>query len=153
VDALELKVPPLVLVLVLAGAMWFVARQLPSLTMALPWQHHLAVTISGVGFLFLLAAMYEFLKAKTTFNPITPEAASSVVASGVYLVSRNPMYVGFLLMLTGWAIFLSHLLPFIFLPVFVAYMNRFQITPEERALSVKFGDDYNRYKQVVRRWV
>ena len=152
-NALELKVPPLVLVLVLALAMWFAAMQLPSLAMTLPWRHGLAVTISGVGILFLLAGGYAFQKAKTTFNPMKPDTASSVVASGIYRVSRNPMYVGFLFALTGWATFLSHPLPFLLLPVFVAYMNRFQISPEERALSAKFGDEYDTYKQGVRRWL
>jgi protein-S-isoprenylcysteine O-methyltransferase Ste14 len=91
VNALELKVPPLVLVLVLAGAMWFAAMQLPSLAITLPWRHGLAVTISGVGILFILAGVYVFQKAKTTVNPTTPAAASSVVTSGVYRFSRNPM--------------------------------------------------------------
>jgi protein-S-isoprenylcysteine O-methyltransferase Ste14 len=63
------------------------------------------------------------------------------------------MYVGLLLALTGWAIFLSHTLPFLLLPVYVAYMNRFQISPEERALSAKFGDEYETYKQAARRWL
>lgn len=153
VNALELKVPPLVLVLLLAVAMWFVAMQLPSLAFTLPGRHGLAATISGVGILFLLAGVYEFQKAKTTVNPITPAAASAIVASGIYRISRNPMYVGFLLALTGWATFLAHPLTFLLLPVFVAYMNRFQISPEERALSAKFGDKYNTYKQGVRRWL
>ena len=152
-DAVELKVPPLVLVLVLALAMWFAAMQLPSLAFTLPWRHGLAVTVSGVGILFLLAGIYAFQKAKTTLNPTKAAAASSVVASGIYRVSRNPMYVGFLLALTGWATFLSHPLPFLLLPVFVAYMNRFQISPEERVLSAKFGDEYDTYKESVRRWL
>jgi protein-S-isoprenylcysteine O-methyltransferase Ste14 len=153
VSALELKVPPLVLVLILAGAMWFAAMQLPSLAITLPWRHGLAVTISSVGILFILAGVYAFQKAKTTVNPTKPAAASSVVTSGVYRFSRNPMYVGFLLALIGWAIILSHTLPFLFLPAFAAYMNRFQISPEERALSAKFGDEYETYKQAVRRWL
>lgn len=101
----------------------------------------------------MLAGLYEFQKAKTTFNPMTPDDASSVVTSGVYRVSRNPMYVGFLLLLIGWAIWLSHPLPFFLLPVFVLYMNRFQILPEERALSAKFGKAYDSYQQGVRRWL
>jgi len=153
VNALELKVPPLVLVLVLAGAMWFAAMQLPSLAIALPWPLGLAVTISGVGILLMLAGGYAFQKAKTTVNPTKPSAASSVVTSGVYRFSRNPMYVGFLLTLIGWATFLSHTLPFLLLPIYVAYMNRFQISPEERALSAKFGDEYETYKQAVSRWL
>jgi protein-S-isoprenylcysteine O-methyltransferase Ste14 len=119
----------------------------------LPWRHGLAVIIFGVGILLILAGVYAFQKAKTTVNPTKPAAASSVVTSGVYRLSRNPMYVGFLLALIGWATFLSHTLPFLLLPAFVAYMNRFQISPEERALSAKFGDEYETYKQAVRRWL
>ena len=152
-NALELKVPPLVLALVLALAMWFTAMQFPSLAITLPWHHGLAATISSVGVLFLLAGIYSFQKAKTTLNPMKPDTASSLVASGIYCVSRNPMYVGFLLALTGWATLLSHPLPFLLLPIFVVYMNRFQISPEERALSAKFCDEYDRYKQGVRRWL
>jgi protein-S-isoprenylcysteine O-methyltransferase Ste14 len=63
------------------------------------------------------------------------------------------MYVGLLLVLTGWAIFLCHALTFLFLPTFVAYMNRFQIAPEERALSARFGSAYATYKRSVRRWL
>ena len=152
-NALELKVPPLILVLLLALAMWFTAMQFPALAITLPWRHGLAATVSSVGILFLLAGGYAFQKAKTTFNPMKPDTTSSVVASGIYRVSRNPMYVGFLFALIGWATWLSHPLPFLLLPVFVAYMNRFQISPEERALSAKFGDDYDRYKQGVHRWL
>jgi protein-S-isoprenylcysteine O-methyltransferase Ste14 len=152
-NALELKVPPLALVLLIAGAMWFAAMQLPSLTFMLPWRHGLAATIFGGGILFMLAGLYEFRKAMTSFNPMIPDAASSVVTSGIYRISRNPMYMGFLLTLTGWAIFLSHPLPFFLLPGFVLYMNRFQILPEERALSAKFGGEYDSYKQCVRRWL
>jgi len=153
VSHLELRIPPLALVLVLAGAMWLTAMQLPSLAFMLPWRHGLAATISGAGILFTLVGLYEFQKARTSFNPMKPDAASSVVTSGIYRISRNPMYMGFLLMLTGWAIFLSHPLPFVLLPGFVVYMNRFQILPEERALSAKFGGEYDTYKQCVRRWL
>ena len=151
--ALELKVPPLVLVLVLVLAMWFAAVQLPSLAFPLPWRHGLAVTISAVGILFMLAGLYEFQKTRTTFNPMKPDAASSLVTSGIYRVSRNPMYLGFLFLLTGWAIWLSHPLSILFLPVFVLYMSRFQISPEECVLSAKFGEQYDTYKQSVRRWL
>jgi protein-S-isoprenylcysteine O-methyltransferase Ste14 len=63
------------------------------------------------------------------------------------------MYLGFLLLLTGWAVYLSHALAFVFLPVFVCYMNRFQIRPEERALRRIFGEQYQRYRASVRRWI
>jgi protein-S-isoprenylcysteine O-methyltransferase Ste14 len=139
--------------MVLAVAMWFVAMQLPSFAISVPWNHLFATTISCVGVIFLLAGGYAFHGAKTTVNPSRPNTTSSIVTSGIYRRSRNPMYVGALLALAGWAVFLSNALPFVFLPVFVMYMNRFQILPEERALSAKFGAEYETYKRVVRRWL
>jgi protein-S-isoprenylcysteine O-methyltransferase Ste14 len=84
---------------------------------------------------------------------MTPRTTSAIVTSGVYRFSRNPMYLGFLLGVTGWAVFLSDLLAFAFLPLFIVYMNRFQIIPEERALSEKFGRHFTKYKDTVRRWL
>jgi protein-S-isoprenylcysteine O-methyltransferase Ste14 len=152
-NALELKVPPLALALVLAVAMWLAATQLPFLAIVVPWRQGLAIAIAGVGILFVLAGGYAFRKAATTVNPTKPATTTTLVVTGAYRLSRNPMYVGALLALTGWAVFLSHPLPFLFLPVFFAYMNRFQISPEERALSARFGADYATYLLAVRRWL
>ena len=79
--------------------------------------------------------------------------SESLLRQAVFAFWRRSVGVGFLLALIGWAIFLSHTLPFLLLPVYVAYMNRFQISPEERALSAKFGDEYETYKQAVSRWL
>ncbi|MBI5577854.1 MAG: isoprenylcysteine carboxylmethyltransferase family protein [Deltaproteobacteria bacterium] len=152
-NALELKVPPVALALILAAGMWVASVYTPSLTLAIPWRTALSVALSAAGVAFALAGALAFRRANTTINPAKPEAASTVVTSGVYGVSRNPMYVGILLVLTGWAFFLHHALTFFFLPVFVAYMDRFQIAPEERALSALFGSEYATYKRSVRRWL
>jgi protein-S-isoprenylcysteine O-methyltransferase Ste14 len=111
-----------------------------------------ALILWSAGIAIALAALFEFLRAKTTVNPLSPEAASAIVTSGIYRYSRNPMYVGLLLALLGWSVWLSHLLPFALLPFFILYINRFQIEPEERALSVKFGGLYRDYRRSVRRW-
>jgi protein-S-isoprenylcysteine O-methyltransferase Ste14 len=152
-NALELKIPPMGLALLFALAMWGTAIPLPSLAITLPWHHVLATIFFVTGILFILAAGAVFRSVKTTVNPTKPDATSSLVVSGVYRLSRNPMYLGALLVLVGWAVFLSHPLPVLFLPIFVVYMNRFQIAPEERALSGNFGAEYDRYKQTVRRWL
>ena len=141
------------LALMLALAMWATEALLPSLVISFPWHDLLGTTFSAIGILFILAAGAAFRTRRTTVNPTKPDAASSLVVSGVYRLSRNPMYVGALLALGGWAVFLSHPLPFLFLPLFFAYMNRFQITPEERLLSSKFGAEYETYKEAVRRWL
>ncbi len=99
------------------------------------------------------AGVAAFRRERTTVNPLTPGAATSVVSSGVYSRSRNPMYVGFLLALAGWAVYLSNVAAALLLPAFVAYMNRYQIKPEERVLLAKFGTAFEQYMARVRRWI
>jgi protein-S-isoprenylcysteine O-methyltransferase Ste14 len=76
-----------------------------------------------------------------------------VVTSGIYRLSRNPMYLGFLLALAGWTVFLGNIIALALLPLFVAHMNAFQIKPEERALLAKFGPAYAQYMRTTRRWL
>ena len=152
-SALELKVPPAAQVLILGAGMWCASALVPSLAFALPGRYAFAIAFAGAGLMLGSAGVAAFRKAKTTVNPTKPGTASSLVTSGVYRLSRNPMYAGLLFLLGGWAIFLSNGVAFVFLPVFIAYMNRFQIMPEERALSAKFGNEFAAYKQSVRRWL
>jgi protein-S-isoprenylcysteine O-methyltransferase Ste14 len=95
----------------------------------------------------------EFRRARTTVDPRIPAASSSLVRSGIYRLTRNPMYVGFGLVLLGWAIYVSNALAFLLLPAYVLYMTRFQIQPEERALGQIFGQEYADYRARVRRWL
>lgn len=152
-NALELKVPPLALVLAFALLMWLAATQVPVLAFELPARRTIAVIAAGLGAGLVLIAGLGFRRAETTMNPTKPQSTTSVVDSGVYRISRNPMYLGFLLVLAGWAAYLSHVLPFLFLPAYVGYMNRFQIAPEERMLAARFGAGYAHYRQGVRRWL
>ena len=76
-----------------------------------------------------------------------------VPQSGVYTITRNPMYLGLAIVLLGWACFLSNALAFAFIPAFVLYMNRFQIGPEEAVLGGMFGEQYTSYRSRVRRWL
>ena len=100
-----------------------------------------------------IAGTISFHRAKTTVNPMKPDKASSLVTSGVYRITRNPMYVGLLLVLVAWAVFLSSP-PALAGPVaFLFYVGRFQIMPEEITLSSLFGSEYNAYKSGVRRWL
>ena len=151
-NALELKVPPLALVFLFGALMWLVSAY-SVFTIALPWRSAFALMFGIVGFTTLLAGVLAFRRAKTTVNPLTPEATTAMVTSGIYRFTRNPMYVGFLLVLAGWAIYLCNLLAFALLPLFVCYMNRFQIAPEERALRAKFSNVFTAYVCSVRRWL
>jgi len=150
---LELKIPPLLLVLLAGAAMWLLARLLPVPAIMLPVWWPLAVLLTACGVAFAVAGVVEFRRARTTVDPLHPAKASRVVRSGVYRISRNPMYVGFLLLLAGWAVLLGSLAAWVLLPVFVLWMNRFQIAPEERALRALFGDGFEDYLRAVRRWL
>jgi protein-S-isoprenylcysteine O-methyltransferase Ste14 len=95
-----------------------------------------------------------FRRARTTVNPMKPSSSSALVVSGIYHRTRNPMYLGFALVLLGcWVVFSSNALGFTLLPAFVLYMNRFQIMPEERALEARFGREFVDYTRRVRRWI
>jgi len=150
---LELKIPPLLVALVFGLAMLGVSRAFPQLSFALPGGRVIALALATLGGIVALAGVVAFRREGTTVNPMTPGSSSSVVSSGVYHYSRNPMYLGFLLALAGWAVYLSNALTVIPVVAFVAYMSQYQIKPEERALLAKFGPSYAQYMSRVRRWV
>jgi protein-S-isoprenylcysteine O-methyltransferase Ste14 len=151
--ALELKVPPPVVALLIGTAMWFFAGQLASVQLPLVVRLVMFVVIALVGGATALAGDLEFKRARTTINPFKPEKSTALVTSGVYRLTRNPMYVGLTLVLLGWAAFLCSAWALLGPIVFVLYIDRLQIAPEERALSAKFGAAYAEYTARVRRWL
>jgi protein-S-isoprenylcysteine O-methyltransferase Ste14 len=151
--SLELRVPPVALVLVFGIAMAAVARLFPLGRAGMPGRLVVAIALVCAGVLVAAAGVLTFRRQKTTVNPMTPEQSSSLVVTGIYRYSRNPMYLGFLLVLAGWGAYLANPAALLLLPLFVVYMNRFQIGPEERALSAKFGQPFDDYRQAVRRWL
>ncbi len=152
-QALENKVPPPLVALVFGGLMGGASLGLPGLDLAWGTRLLLALPLIGAGLLFVLAGGISFRRARTTVNPLKPEAASALVTSGVYRYTRNPMYVGFALWLLAWGLYLASPLVLLGVLGFVLYMNRLQIAPEERALGRLFGADFAAYRQRVRRWL
>ncbi len=150
---LELKFPPPAVVLVVGALMWLAARALPMPGFEFPGRGQFAAGFAIAGTIMAAAGVVSFRRAKTTVNPMTPASSSSLVVSGIYKRTRNPMYLGFLLVLLGWAIFLSNVIAFLGLPAYVLYMNRYQIEPEERALAALFGVAFAAYRARVRRWL
>lgn len=151
--ALELRVPPVLVFALLAGGMYGLARWLPAWTFAAPARTAAAVTLGAIGVAIGLAGVAAFRQSRTTVHPHHPERASAVVSHGIYRWTRNPMYLGLLLALAGWAVFLANAATLAALPAFVIWMNRFQIGPEERVLAAKFGPAYASYSARVRRWL
>jgi len=150
---LDLKIPPVAVVLCAGSLMGVAARLLPAGDVELPVRTFLAIPCAAIGGVASILGVIEFRRARTTVNPTTPAATSSLVRSGIYSLTRNPMYLGFFLILCGWAIVLGNALVFPFLPLFILYMNRFQIQPEERALTESFGTVFTGYTARVRRWI
>jgi protein-S-isoprenylcysteine O-methyltransferase Ste14 len=151
--SLELKIPPPVVAILTCAVMWGVSLVLPLLEMPLLVRAVAAFAIASVGGVFSLAGGIRFRRAKTTVNPMKPDRASSLVTSGVYRITRNPMYLGLFLVVLAWAVFLAA--PWVLLGplAFLLYISRFQITPEERALQTLFGTEYTAYQSRVRRWL
>ena len=152
-NALALKVPPVAQVIITAAAMYGVSKMVPALTFSLNGSTVLAVGLGVIGMSLGVMGVTQFRKAQTTPNPQALEKVSSLVTSGIYRYSRNPMYLGLVLILLGWAFYLSHFLAFVLLPVFILYMTRFQIQPEEQMMARKFGKTYQAYLNKVRRWI
>ncbi len=150
---LELKIPPVLLVVIFAVLMWMASLSLPEIQAPSTLRVIVSTALAALGAIFTISGVVSFKKAKTTINPTTPNAASSLVTTGVYKYTRNPMYVGLLFLLFGWGVFLSNLYALALTVGFVLYMNRFQIKPEERALESVFGSGILNYKKRVRRWL
>lgn len=150
---LELKIPPPLLFLLTAGLMWLASGLVPAVQVPFGFRVPIAVVVACLGVAIDLAAIFAFRRVRTTVNPMRPNAVSTLVTSGVFGISRNPMYLGLLLYLLAWAVQLSNGLALALVPLFVLYMNRFQIGPEERALASRFGPAYAAYRQRVRRWL
>ena len=152
---LEHKIPPPVVGLACAGLAWVLAGAAPAL--ALQWPARLALAVAVLmalaGLALELWGLWAFRRHRTTPNPLAPERARTVVQSGPYRFTRNPMYVGVALQLLAWCVYLGNPLALLALAVFVAYITRFQILPEERALAQNFGAPYAQYLRRVRRWL
>jgi protein-S-isoprenylcysteine O-methyltransferase Ste14 len=149
---LELKVPPDVVALVVGGLMWLVSTVTSSPAVSVAYRVLVAIVLSVVGIVLIVSARVAFAKADTTFSPIAPDRSSHLVTAGVYHVTRNPMYLGTQLVLLAIAALLSNPVAVVVALSYIAYMDRFQIRPEERVLRARFGSVYEDYTRSVRRW-
>jgi protein-S-isoprenylcysteine O-methyltransferase Ste14 len=152
-DALNNKIPPPLVALITAGLIWLASQSLP----LLPVPHFVALSIAAA--LFTLGVFISFLgwnafrQAETTVNPLAPDTASHLVTSGIYQLTRNPMYLGLSIWLLGLCAYFASPYCLGLVVVFMLYIQRFQIAPEEKALEKIFGDEYLAYKKVVRAWL
>lgn len=116
-------------------------------------QTSIALILATAGLALIGWAALSFRRAQTTVNPIEPDRATSIVRGGPYGFSRNPMYLADALLLAAWTLYLGAPAGVLWLAVFLCWMDRVQIPAEETALQRRFGADYDRYRQQVRRWL
>ena len=150
---MELRLPPLAQLFIFALVMWLLDRTAPGPAFALPAQRVLPLVVALLGVAIALAGVLAFRAQDTTVDPRYPQNTRVVVSQGIYRVSRNPMYVGMLLLLVAWGLHLASIWPLLLLPLFVLAMSVLQIRPEERAMRMQFGERYDDYCRRVRRWL
>lgn len=150
---LELKVPPPVVALLLGLAAWWLAPLGPGMAWPEALRQGLTAALLLTGVSLDFSGLVAFVRRHTTVNPLRPRRSSALVTTGVYRFTRNPMYLGLVILLSAWAVWLSALLPWVAPVLFVLYITRFQILPEERVLTDLFGPPYTDYTHRVRRWI
>ncbi len=148
---LETRIPPPLLMLLCAVSGYLLARVWPWPVLLVPVWGVVALMLSGLA-LNLLPKL-AFRRARTTVNPLRPAAATSLVTGGIYRHTRNPMYLGQALLLLGAMLWVGSTAALLVVPLFVGWITRFQILPEERVLSARFGADYAAFRRDVRRWL
>ena len=145
------KIPPPIVTLI-CGLGIYLSRPL------FPTYNHTSIDIISalflsLGIMTLIVAFLSFKKQKTTVNPLQPEKASSLVVSGVFKYSRNPMYLGLSLILLSAAIQFNFVGGILIVFMFIAFITKFQIIPEEIAMERLFGEEFIRYKEKTRKWI
>jgi len=147
------RVPPPVITLIGAVLMWALHRRVPVAHWVLPPWNRFGALAAGVGIGIALAAFTRFRQERTTVDPLDPGKATQLVTDNVFSISRNPMYLGMLLLLIGWALWLGSASVWLIPPLFLAVMTYAQIVPEEQALTQRFGAQYAAYCREVSRWL
>ena len=146
-----LKIPPPLLVLILVISNYFSSKKIDLII--LPTQNLISFIILLIGILILITPIFKFIKSKTTIDPIKFKKVSRLVTSGIYKYSRNPMYLGLLMIVMSTSIFYLNIFSITTPMLFYFWINRFQIKREEIFLTQKFGKEYLSYKNKTRRWI
>lgn len=151
--SLKLRIPPPLVMSIIAVIMFAIAYFLPVFHWLPPYQLSISIFTGSIGLIISSIGVLHFKSAHTTIDPRKPSTTSTLVTTGIYRYSRNPMYLGTLLLLVAWSFYLANILSFFFAFTFIPYINKYQIIPEERFLKEKFGHSFTTYQQQVRRWI
>jgi len=147
------RLPPSVVFIIHFGLVWISGRYLTFANLTFPGQELITLVLSITGIVIAVTAIIAMRRAGTTVDPIDPTKASSLVVSGIYRISRNPIYLALLLILMAWIIRQGNLVAVFLAVTFVWQLTHFQIRAEEQALEEKFREKYSEYRLEVRRWI
>tara|TARA_B100000900_G_C20473010_1_gene672216 strand:+ start:515 stop:958 length:444 start_codon:yes stop_codon:yes gene_type:complete len=145
---LDTKIPPPVVTIFILLVIYFFSLKEFDLNYKL-----ISIILLTAGTIFIFSAVFQFIKRKTTVNPTKPHKTSSLVISGTFKVTRNPMYLGMLLIIMSYAFYKFSIISLLLIPLFIFYINKFQIEPEEYEMRKKFGKEYEDYCKKVDRWI
>ena len=148
---METKIPPPIVTLAFGLSIYFSREMFQAFEAR--YSFYLGIFLLFLGLFILISAVRLFRKDKTTVNPLSPEQATKLVTDGIFKYSRNPMYLGMAVVLSSIAVFFNLLGGIILIALFCAYITKFQIIPEERAMRDLFSDDFDKYLKETRRWV
>ena len=150
---MRLKIPPAVQLFISALLMLIISIYAANFRFIFNFNNELALFCLIIGGTIIVFGIAAFRKAETTVTPLYPDKASSLVNMGIYQYTRNPMYFGLLLILFSIGFYLQNLASMFVLPIYVWFISKYQIIPEEEALHKLFGQDYINYQDRVRRWI
>jgi len=145
------KIPPPIIALICGISIYLSRPLFPEYSFILT--DVFAVSFLLIGIITLITSVLSFKRQSTTINPLQPEKASSLVISGIFKYSRNPMYLGMLLILISMTIKFNFIGGILISSAFIAFITKFQIIPEEIILEKLFGDEFTYYKKKTRRWI
>ena len=146
-----IKIPPPLIVLTLIISIYFSSKRIDLIN--IPFQLEISFFILSLGILVFINPVLKFIKSKTTINPIQLEETNKLVTSGIFKYSRNPMYLGMLMIIISTSIFYLNIYSILTPFLFIFWINKFQIKREESFLAEKFGKEYLSYKNKTRRWI
>ncbi|MEB8329413.1 isoprenylcysteine carboxylmethyltransferase family protein [Flavobacteriaceae bacterium KMM 6897] len=149
---MKLKLPPAVIFVFFGGFMYVLDLLLPVGEFDFFGRFWLIRILLVLAITVGCLSLFQFIRAKTTIDPLTPSKSSRLVTQGVYRISRNPMYFALLLLLLAFGLWLGNVFNTLLAAGFVSYMNAFQIIPEEEVLVKLYGKEYQQYCIKVRRW-
>jgi len=147
----NIKIPPPILVIILTSLVYFSSTKLELIH--LPYRQSVSVIILIIGLIVIISPVINFIKSKTTVNPVKFKNVNTLVTTGIYRYSRNPMYLGMILIIISTTVYYLNFMS-VFSPlIFYIWINKFQISREEIFLEDKFGNEYLKYKSETRRWI